>query len=78
MRRRPSTTGRHPLMDAGRWQQCGRFDGKTQPCLCWFAQQQLKLHAAGEWPGGEAAVLADYAEMTQRHDCAAPFDWSAI
>ena len=77
-RRQAGGSGRHQLMDASRWQQCTRFDGGTQPCLCWFAEQQDELQAVGEWPGGEAAVFADYSEMTQRHDCAAPFDWSAI
>ena len=67
------------LMDASRWPRCGRYDGATQPCACWFAEEQQKWWLDGKgWPGGEAKMFADYLAMQKIHMCSRPFDWSAI
>ena len=66
-------------MDAKRWPQCPRWDGGSQPCVCWFSRQQRQFVDAGnEWPGGEVGMLADYLEMQRVHDCNEPIDWSVI
>jgi hypothetical protein len=65
-------------MDSDRWSRCNRFDGKTQPCICWFARRQRELVAAGDWPGGDMGMLSDWLEMVQHHGCHAPFDGSSI
>jgi hypothetical protein len=65
-------------MDAKRWPRCDRWDGGTQPCLCWFSERQRELFEAGDWPGGDAGMLSDYLEMAQHHDCNKPIDWSLI
>lgn len=78
-RRRPvgSVAGVHRLMDSAKWPDCVRFDGKKQPCWCWFSEQQDKIPDEA-YPGGEVQKMADYLEVTSRHDCNAPFDGSAV
>ncbi len=66
-------------MDTRVWPRCERYDSGTQPCVCWFSDEQQKwwLHS-GKWPGGEVKMFADYMEMQRRHPCRQPFDWSVI
>lgn len=77
MRRREAGGVRHELLDAERWPRCDRFDGETQPCVCWFAKRQEE--SVGEWPGGDVGMLSDWLDVVQQHhERRAPFDPSAI
>lgn len=79
MRRREVGGNRqHELVDSGRWPLCDRFDGETQPCLCWIAQQQDALAAARRWPGGNVTMFTDWLEVVQQYQCQAPFGPSRI
>ena len=67
------------LMDSARWPHCARFDGGTQPCLCWFARQQREwIEGGNEWPDGEVGYLADWLEVARVHECNEPFDGSGM
>lgn len=63
------------LAEPARWPMCVGFDGRSQPCICWFStQQETYLANGGEWPGDEAGALADYLKLCQRYECRAAFD----
>jgi hypothetical protein len=55
------------LTDPTRWPQCERFDGGTQPCVCW-----LSGHVQAE------GLDIDMWPLLDEHKCAKPFRYEDI
>lgn len=67
------------LIDPRLWPQCLRFDGGSQPCSCWCAdQRQAWADSGNEWPGGPPQELSDLIDLHNRYECREPFDPSKI
>ena len=67
------------LVDSARWPLCPRWDGGSQPCVCWANEAQRNwVDAGNEWPGGEVGFFSDFLEQSIKHWCKQPFDWSVI
>jgi hypothetical protein len=68
----PQVRQAHALVDSSSWPLCRRYDGRKQPCWCWFEARHSEV-GADAWPGGEAAHFIDFINVTQRHECNALF-----